>query len=119
MLPMKQMIGKYLKATKSECGESWDTKGHTPLCKPGKTVRTTSENMKQHVPVCTGAKHTMVRVRALAASNGVWTMRLIGMIRGEQNICSHRKPRKYADHLDEARAPGNEQLATINSLVKK
>ncbi|KAJ7813037.1 hypothetical protein B0H14DRAFT_2605352 [Mycena olivaceomarginata] len=90
-----------------------------PLCKPGNTVRTTCENMKQHVPVCTGAKDTMVTVRALAASNGVWTMRLIGMIGGEQNICSHRQLRKYADHVDDARAPVNEQLATINSLVMK
>jgi hypothetical protein len=55
----------------------------------------------------------------LAASNGVWTMSLMSIIGGKQNICSHRQLRKYADHVDDARAPGNEQPATMNSLVVK
>jgi hypothetical protein len=55
----------------------------------------------------------------LAASNGVWTMSLISMIEGKQNICLHRQLRIYADHVDDARAPWNEQPATMNSLVVK
>ncbi|KAJ7323522.1 hypothetical protein DFH08DRAFT_817551 [Mycena albidolilacea] len=82
-------------------------------------VRTTCENMKQDVPVCAGAKHTRVRRKAPAASNGtgVWTMRLISMIEGERDIRSHLQLRKCADHVDDTRAPGNEQLAAMNSLV--
>jgi hypothetical protein len=45
-----------------------------------------------------------------------WTME-VNQYDGSKNIRSHRHLRKYSDHVDNARAPGSEQLATMNFPV--